>query len=197
MVRSGSFEVAGLAFFKTDEMVGKSEPIEIGIYMAIKNVQAGGYSVLVQVPGTKATVMYQIKHRKSRIDVSIRNGKPVVHVKIHNEGNIIEKSNEQIQLSTEVISKIEKYMNETGPVGYREFVRKTQQKGSDIFGFGEYIRAKEPAYWNREIHTKEKWEEMYKDIDIHLELTNSIRRVGGKSSWLWSTNLIKSFGPHK
>jgi spore germination protein KC len=30
MVRSGSFEIAGLAFFMSDRMVGKTDPLEIG-----------------------------------------------------------------------------------------------------------------------------------------------------------------------
>jgi spore germination protein KC len=182
MVRSGSFEVAGLAFFKTDRMVGKTEPVEIGAYMGITNNKGGGYTVLVPIHGTDTSIMYQITHRKSRIDVAIRNGKPEINVKIHNEGNLVEKSNEQVQLSDEVIAKIEKYMTETGPASYSRLVRKTQQKGSDIFGFGEHVRAKEPAYWNKEIRTKEKWEEMYKEIDVHLQVTSSIRRVGGKTS---------------
>ncbi|WP_281287205.1 Ger(x)C family spore germination protein [Paenibacillus hemerocallicola] len=182
MVRSGSFEIAGLAFFKSDRMVGKTDPLEIGAYMGIKNMQAGGYAVLVQIPGTDTSVMYQVTHRKSRIDVAIRNGKPVFNVKIHNEGNLVEKSNELVQLSEEVIAKIERSLTENGPVSYRNLIRKTQQKGSDIFGFGEYVRAKEPAYWNREIRTKKKWEEMYKEIDVNLQVTSSIRRVGSKTN---------------
>jgi spore germination protein KC len=145
-------------------------------------MQAGGYAVLVQIPGTDTSVMYQVTHRKSRIDVAIRNGKPVFNVKIHNEGNLVEKSNELVQLSEEVIAKIERSLSENGPGSYRKLIRKTQQKGSDIFGFGEYVRAKEPAYWNREIRTKEKWEEMYKEIDVNLQVTSSIRRVGSKTN---------------
>ncbi|WP_246132305.1 Ger(x)C family spore germination protein [Paenibacillus hemerocallicola] len=182
MVRSGSFEVAGLAFFKSDRMVGKTEPLEIGAYMGIKNIQAGGYAVLVQIPGTDTSVMYQVTHRKSRIDVAIRNGKPEINVKIHNEGNLLEKSNENIQITPEIIARIEKQLTENGPSGYGKLVRKTQQKGSDIFGFGEHVRAKEPAYWDKEIRTKEKWEEMYKKVDVKLEITYSVRRVGGKTT---------------
>ncbi|TNJ54790.1 Ger(x)C family spore germination protein [Paenibacillus hemerocallicola] len=182
MVRSGSFEMAGLAFFKSDRMVGRTEPLEIGAYMGIKNIKGGGYTALVQIPGTDTSVMYQVTLRKSRIDVAIRNGKPVIHVKIHNEGNLVEKSNEHVQLSDEVITKIERSLTENGPVNYRELIRKTQQKGSDIFGFGEYVRAKRPAYWNREIRTKEKWEEIYTEIDVNVQVTSSIRRVGSKTS---------------
>jgi spore germination protein KC len=95
---------------------------------------------------------------------------------------LVEKSNENVLLSEEVIAKIERSLTENGSIIYRKLIRKTQQKSSDIFGFGEYVRAKEPAYWNREIHTKEKWGEVYKEINVNLQVTSSIRRVGSKSS---------------
>ncbi|GAA3401529.1 Ger(x)C family spore germination protein [Paenibacillus hodogayensis] len=181
-VESGSFEVAGLAFFRSDRMVGHTEPLEIGAYMGIKNMQSGGYSVLVQIPDTETSVMYQITHRKSRIDVAIRNGKPEISVKIHNEGNLLEKSNEEVQLSRQVIAQIEQELTKLGPNLFNTLVRKTQEKGADIFGFGEYVRAKQPGYWNKEIRTKENWESMYKDIRVNMQITYSIRRVGGKTT---------------
>jgi spore germination protein KC len=182
MVEGGTFEVAGLAYFRGDRLVGVTETLEIGTFMGIKNIQTGGYSVLVQIPGTGTAVMYQTTHRKSRIDVAIRNGKPVISVKIHNEGNLLEKSNEQVQLTREVIASIEKELNKNTLTNYRHLIRKTQQKGSDIFGFGEHVRANKSAYWNKEIRTKEKWEEVYKGIDVNLQVTFSVRRVGGKTT---------------
>jgi spore germination protein KC len=182
MVEGGTFEVSGLAYFNKDRMVGITEALEIGAYMGIKNIPAGGYSVLVQIPGTETAVMYQTTHRKSRIDVAISKGKPVFSVKIHNEGNLLEKSNEQVQLTPEIITRIESEMNKQTLTNYEKLIRKTQQKGSDIFGFGEHVRAKESSYWNKEIRTKEKWEEMYREIDVNLQVTFSVRRVGGKTT---------------
>ncbi|TMV48343.1 Ger(x)C family spore germination protein [Paenibacillus mesophilus] len=181
MVEGGTFELSGLAYFRSDRMVGVTETLEIGAFMGIKNIQTGGYSVLVQIPGTETAVVYQATHRKARIDVAIRNGEPVINVKIHNEGNLLEKSNEKVQLSREVITDIEKELNKQTLTNYRRLIRKTQQKGSDIFGFGEQVRANKSSYWNKEIRTKEKWEEVYKEIDVKLQVTFSVRRVGGKT----------------
>jgi spore germination protein KC len=60
-------------------------------------------------------------------------------------------------------------------------IKKTQEKGSDIFGFGEYVRAKEPKYWNAEVKTKERWQEMYNDISVDVSVTTRIRRIGMKA----------------
>ncbi|MEF3303744.1 Ger(x)C family spore germination protein [Paenibacillus sp. GYB003] len=175
-------QIAGLAYFRSDRLVGTTTPLEIGAYMGIRNVQRAGYAVLVQIPDTNTAALFQVTHRKSRIDVAIANGRPEIQLKIHNEGNLLEKSNEEVQLSTDIIGKIEKQITEGGTQTYGRLIRQTQQKGSDIFGFGEYVRAKEPGYWNKHIRTKEKWEEMYKDIKVEIQVTNSIRRIGGKTT---------------
>lgn len=182
MADSGSFEIAGLAYFHSDKMVGKTEPLEIGDYMGIKNVPSGGYGILVQIPDTPTSVIYQVTHRKSRIDVDIRGGKPVISVKLHNEGNLLEKSNELALLSPDMVRKIEQELNKNAPLSYGKLISKTQEKGSDIFGFGEYVRAKKPFYWQKEVRTKTKWEEIYRTIEVHLQITNSVRRVGGKTT---------------
>ncbi|PYI56879.1 Ger(x)C family spore germination protein [Paenibacillus flagellatus] len=181
LVGNGSIEIAGLAYFRSDKMVGKTEPLEIGAYMGIKGLHAGGYGVMVKIPGTDTSVLYQVTHRTSRIDVLIRNGKPEFHVKVHNEGNLLEKSNEAVQLNRSVIQQIEKALTVDGKKGYEELIRKTQEKGSDIFGFGEYVRAKKPFYWSKHIRTKQNWEDMYKDVEVKLDVSFNIRRIGGKT----------------
>jgi spore germination protein KC len=60
-------------------------------------------------------------------------------------------------------------------------VEEMQQKKTDIFGFGEYVRAKKPSYWNREIKTKERWQQMFQDINVEIKVDSKIRRVGMKA----------------
>lgn len=182
LLESENIEIAGLAYFRSDKLVGTTEPLEIAGYMGIKGLRAGGYGVVVQVPNTDTTVMYQATHRKSRTKVELRDGKPVIHVRIHTEGNLSEKSNEQIQLDAGLIEQIERQINQNGEKEYLNLIRKTQQKGSDIFGFGEYIRAKKPGYWAKEVQTKERWEQLYKTLEVELEVSNSIRRIGSKTT---------------
>lgn len=182
MVESGSFEISGLAYFRNDQLVGTTQPGEIGIFMAIKNMEAGGYAFLTKIPDTETAVMYQVTHRKSRIDVAIRNGKPVISVKIHNEGNLLEKTNEKVQLEMKVVNEIERQLGKQSPPKFRQLIKETQERGADIFGFGEYVRANEPGYWEKEIGTKEKWQEMYKTVEVNLQITYSVRRIGGKTT---------------
>ncbi|MDF2667754.1 MAG: Ger(x)C family spore germination protein [Paenibacillus sp.] len=182
LVENGNMQIAGLAYFVNEKMVGTTEPLEIGAYMGIMGLNPGGYSAITTIPGSDTSVMYQVTHRTSRIDMTIKNGKPEFYVKISNEGNLREKTSEKIRISNRVLSEVEKQLVENGTKTYVQLIKKTQAKSSDIFGFGEYIRAKEPAYWKKHIGTKEKWQKMYKNIDIKVETGFQIRRIGGKTT---------------
>ncbi len=110
--------------------------------MGITGLSLAGGQSFVRVPGTRDYFMYQVRSRKSTKKVRILNGKPVMNVTISLEGNLLSKSNESVQLSNDVIHEIEQQLESQLLTGYQRFIADTQKKGSDIFGFGEYVRAK-------------------------------------------------------
>jgi len=176
-----NIEIAGLAYFSGDKMVGVTQPLEIGYFMAIKGINPGGYSVFVQVPGTDQSVMFRSTHRKSSTRLTIQNGKPHFKVRLTIEGNLDEKSSETFALTPDVIDQIVEELARGAAKSMSSLIAETQRKESDIFGFGEYVRAKAPAYWNRHIKTLDAWHGMYKDITVEIEPTIRIRRVGMKN----------------
>jgi spore germination protein KC len=178
--KESNIEIAGLAYFRGEKMVGATKALQIGYYMSIKQKNPGGYSVIQQIPGTETAVMFQSTHRRSKISVRIKEGKPHVTIRCLIEGDIREKSNEHFKLTEKNIKKVERSIEKEGVKAYKAFIRQTQEDGSDIFGFGEYVRATQASYWNREIKTKDKWESMYRDISVDLSLKVRIRRIGTK-----------------
>lgn len=179
--KTSNIEISGLAYFKGDKMIGTTTALQIGHFMAMKQINPGGYSVIIQVPGSETLVIFQSTHRKAKITVDIKNGKIHASVTSQVEGDLREKSNEKIVLTTENIKKIEREIEKDGIKGFEKLIQQTQKDGCDIFGFGEYVRATQPAYWNREIKSKEQWENMYKDISIDVNLNVNIRRIGTKT----------------
>ncbi|MEC2132312.1 Ger(x)C family spore germination C-terminal domain-containing protein [Brevibacillus centrosporus] len=84
-------------------------------------------------------------------------------------------------ITSALLEQIER-QDEQGAVKFYEgLIKQTQAKSADIFGFGEYVRAMEPQYWNQKVKTKERWQEMYKDITVDLQVNIEIRRVGMKA----------------
>ncbi|MEW9673118.1 Ger(x)C family spore germination protein [Ammoniphilus sp. 3BR4] len=183
-VKEDNIFVQGLAYFRGDKMVGRTEPLQIAIVMQLLGVETAGYSVLITVPEdpSPGAIMTQGTSRKAKIRSEIRNGRPHFNIQVHIEADIVEKSNEQFDVNKPgMIAKIEKEIAEKQEKSQAKLIKQTQEKGSDIFGFGEYVRAKHPDYWNEHIKTKEKWREMYKEATFESQVNISIRRVGMKA----------------
>lgn len=177
--KGSTIRINGLAYFVKDKLVGTTGPLEIPLYMGIKGLSPAGGEVYVKVPGTENDyVMFGGTSRKSSIKASIKNGKPHIAVRIFVEGNLLEKSSNRFKIDSETVMKIQRQLEEDSRKAYLRLIRKTQQDKSDIFGFGEYIRAKEPAYWNRHIKTEDAWEVAYKDLSVDVRVDMHIRRVG-------------------
>jgi spore germination protein KC len=175
-------QLNGLAYFKGDKMVAKTSPLEIGVFMSVLGVTKGGYGAFVEVPGTDEVVLYQTISRKTKIEPSLKNGKPHIVIKIRYEGEIEENDNSRILLtSSKLLREIENEASKDVVKSTKAFIRKTQEKNSDIFGFGEHIRAKYPRYWNAQVKTKDRWAELYKDLTFELQVQTHIHRVGMKA----------------
>ncbi len=179
LMNEQNVEISGLALFNRDKMAGITKPLEIGAYMGIKGQNPAGYRGIVRMGGGAVTLY--ATHRISKIDVRIQYGLPHFSVSIMNELNIEEKVNEQFHIdNAEILKEIERVDERLALKLHERLIEKTQEKGSDIFGFGD-IRAQRPRYWNREIKTKERWQEVYKSIPIDIKLDVKIRRIGTKA----------------
>lgn len=173
----------GMSIFKNDRMVGTTMPFEVASYMSIKGLNPAGYRGFVQIGGDPSkTVTIFATSRKSNIVPSIRNGKPFFKVFIFTEINMEEKFNEDFSVNGSRILKEIQENNRSSLVKACEMlIEKTQKAKSDVFGFGEYVRAKLPGYWSRHVRTKEAWQELYPEVDFDIVVTSRIRRVGMKA----------------
>lgn len=173
--------INGLAFFRNNRMVGTtSSPIEIGVYMAAKGMNPGGYTTLFPVPDT-GYVMVRVMKRKSYTKVRIQNGKPHADIDVYIHGELTEKLSEHTNIdSTLDLKKMEEEEEQRTTIAINDLIKKTQKVKSDIFGFGEYVRAHERSYWNQNVRAKDDWENMYADMSIHVNVKVNIRRVGMK-----------------
>lgn len=163
-------------------MVGKTNPLEIGIFMAVRGIGRGGYGAFAEVPGTDESVLVRAVSRNTRTKVMLKNGRPHVSIKVQYESEIDEKESAKIQLSdSAVLKKIEKETSKNTKKAIEKLIVKTQKTKSDIFGFGEHFRAKLPQYWNKNVKTKDKWEEIYQNVTFDIKVDSHIHRVGMKS----------------
>jgi spore germination protein KC len=178
---SGTMEISGLAYFRNDQMVGVTDPHEITQYMGLAGLNPAGGDRFVKLENTNEYVLLGARSRKSTIITELRNGKPHFNIEVAIEANIMEKSNNNVDLTPEIIRQLELDVEQNVKKSYDDLISKTKEKGSDIFGFGERVRSKQPKFWDKEVKTKENWQQMYKGITYDIKTNIHLRRVGMKS----------------
>jgi len=174
-----NIRIIGLAVFKNYKMVDTLDGVGVAHYMALKGINPGGYYMVF--PYKNSTITLFSTYRKSKIDVTIRGGRPEFNVHTFIEFNLEEKSNETFDVTSQAV--LDDILAKATPAAEKHFaqnIAKTQKAGADVFGFGEIVRARKPAFWNKYVRTKENWQEMYKDVKVNLHLQGSIRRIGMK-----------------
>ncbi len=179
-----NIQLAGLAYFQGDKMIGKTNPIEIGVLMAIVGVPSGGYSVLTPYPDESHPVLFRTTHRQTNITTEIKNGRPEFTIDVALEGSIDEKLKEGIiQFDRQsTVQAFQEEVEQRAKKTYEKFIAKMQQEESDIFGFGEYIRAKHPSYWRQSVHSSDHWRSIFKDAKMNIQVTVKVRLVGMKAN---------------
>jgi len=182
LMKNDNVQISGLGLFTKNKLVAITTTKQIIYYMGIVGVKKGGGEGYVKPEGINNYFMFQSRTRKSRFDVTVRNGEPRVRVRTTIEGNLLSKSRRAIPINREVIDAIEKQIEKQDIKRYKELISMTQTAGADIFGFGEYIRARLPEYWNEHIQTSDHWIEQYRKLHVDVELDVHIRRVGMKAT---------------
>lgn len=175
-------QIHGLAYFQDDKMIGTITPIEIGLFMGAIGEKQGGYGAFINIPNKNDSVLVRAIKRRTKIKTVIKDGKPEIRLKVRYESEIEEKKSSAVKLDDpEIIRNIEKQATKETKESLEKLIKKMQEDESDIFGFGEQIRAKHPDYWDKEVKTKEKWRHIFKDIKIHVDMVTYIRREGMKA----------------
>ncbi|WP_010273174.1 Ger(x)C family spore germination protein [Paenibacillus senegalensis] len=180
---AGNAEIIGIAYFRDDKMVGATKPLEIAAFMATKGNNPGGYRAMVSLDDNKQnSVTLYTTSRKSSFNVDLKNGLPRFTVQVFMELNVEERIGYGLVIdNSKILEKLQKEFIESSTKLQEDLIKQTQKHKSDIFGFGEYLRAKEPGYWDRNIGTAEKWQEMYSKVDIEVKVDAEIRRIGMKA----------------
>ncbi len=87
-------QVAGLAVFRKDKMVGATTPLQIGAYMAVNGISEGGYSFFVPVVNSSKNqyVLMRTVNRDTDTRLVFADGRPKIIANVSLEGNLREKT---------------------------------------------------------------------------------------------------------
>ncbi|MBB6734531.1 Ger(x)C family spore germination protein [Cohnella zeiphila] len=182
MKKNQNIEIEGLAYFRKDRMVGSTNPFQIASYMSVMGMNPAGYRGMIQVGSPERTVMVYATYRKATRKVDIRNGVPHFTLNLFFELNLEEKVSHALTIDRSSLLKQINRLDEEGIAkSVTKLIEETKQAHSDIFGFGEYVRALKPGFWRKHVKNSEAWEEMYGRIQIDIKVHSNLRRIGMKA----------------
>lgn len=176
-----NIQISGIGYFRSTKLVGHTKPYQITYLNGLIEHNPGGSTAVIRI-SDKQTLQFQSTKRKSDYRVTLKEGKPHFDVIVEINGIITGKNIDRIDLNkNSTIKNIENIAGKSFSVEHEKLIKETQEKQSDIFGFGEYVRADLSDYWDKEIKTSKKWREIYKDLSVDVKVKVKIEGIGLKA----------------
>lgn len=184
---------AGTALYRDDKMVGTLTTEETRM-MLILTGELGRVFVTVsdpQVPDKPANVKISLRE-KPTITPSRENGVYKFDVSVHLEGVITSLPSGVHYEDPKIKVQLDDRISDVITQSIRKMLRKTQDLGSDVVGFGFHARHLYATYpqWQE---AAERWSDDYRNADIRLTVKTTLRRSG----LMWQTTPIKKTTPEE
>lgn len=169
-------EFAGTAIFSGTKMVGILDTKETRILAMLQNrLTKSIFTIADPLEPDKHISLFIRNGSKPKINTAMTDGQAVITVNVFLEGEITgipsginyEESGRR-ELVEEELSQLVKEETEG-------FIAHTQELGSDVFGFGYYLRRNFTTYREiREINLAQ----LYKTAQVDIQVTTKLRRMG-------------------
>lgn len=164
-----TYQLAGLAAFRKDQMIGFLDPEETNLLLLMTGQLTGG---TLTVPIEKdAYLTAEIFESHSKIVPVVENGQIKMEVKIEATVSINDLQSgilDEQSMKAQIEHTLSKEIN--------ELLRKIQlDYKSDILGFGRMVHLQNPKLWN---DLKGGWEETFQHMPVAASFTTNIRGSG-------------------
>ncbi|MDD9268958.1 Ger(x)C family spore germination protein [Paenibacillus sp. GCM10023248] len=166
-------QYSGNAIFKRDRLVGWLNEKESRAYSVITD-QAKRSSIHVPCP-EGGNIGIDIARVKSKVHAVVTNEKPEIFIELMAEGNVSDVECKIDLLKVETIAYLDQQITKLMEDNLEHTIKKTQQLGTDIYGFGEAVHRADYRYWNK---VKDNWEQVFKQLTPHLKIVARVRGTG-------------------
>lgn len=162
------------AVFKKDKMVGTLDKKETrGLLWGINKVKDGIITVSSANGKDKADI--ETTHVRSKITPEIKNNKIKIIIDIKQEGDLQEQTTSEDLANPEAFASLEKSEEAIIKEEVISSLKKSRELNADTFGFGDIIYEHYPKSWNK---IQENWNEVFKKIDVHINVDAKLNRTG-------------------
>lgn len=166
-------KISGVAMIKNYKLKGTLSPIETSNLEMLRGRLKGGRKVIYR-NGHPIDITIDSGNRK--ITMSNYGGKIHLNIKVNIAGQIRDYYVGDSVFSRDILKNLQDNLNKATEQECEEIIKITQQEFSiDPIGFREYIEKFHPSTWNS---IKDKWQDVYKNAVINVEVNSNIRRIG-------------------
>lgn len=167
---------SGLAIFKGERMVGKISVEEGWNFIQLTEKNFGGLEVVRDVRDELGRITIQISGIESYFrPVLTEDDNFLFKIDLQCEGKILSQETATDYSNPILFKQLEKRVsNETKKELEVLFFKIQKKYNSDIFGFGEMVRAYMPSEWNK----VDNWREEFRKAELKISVRTKIRRIG-------------------
>ncbi len=179
-------EVAGLAVFAADRLVGVLDTTEVRT-LAILRDRYRNNRFLVDDPLQPGKIIHLMLRNgaKPDIDATLVDGRMSIRVDVFLEAELISNPSGINYEKGEKRKLLEERVSALVTRDIADFISHTQKLGSDVFGFGRFLRAHFITY---DKFVQADAESLYPAAAVHVSVTTSLRRSG----LMWRTTPYKN-----
>jgi spore germination protein KC len=177
-----ALQLTGTAVLKKDKYVGNLDKTETrGLLWVLGEIKGG--VIVVECGKDKEEASLEIIKADSKIIPEIKDDKINITVKITEEGNIAELMCSQDVESPEVKATLEERKADIIRNEIMAALEKAKEWNTDIFGFGDAVHRKYPKQWKE---LEDKWDEIFPNIDVTIEVDAKLKGAGLVKKWFSS-----------
>ncbi|WLR48728.1 Ger(x)C family spore germination protein [Halobacillus litoralis] len=169
--------IDNLAVMEEDRLIGWLKPEES---KGLNYITGDMESTTVSYPcEDKGLISVEVLRTDNSLKAKFDDGNPTISIELELEGNVGEldcpidltKAESIETINGEVENRVKQKMQAAIKAAQEDF-------GSDIFGFGNLIHRKNPAYWKT---IENNWNSKFKELKIDIQVKAQIRRKGNST----------------
>lgn len=169
------FRYSGIAAFKEDKLIGWLNEKESKGYTDITNNLD---STSIALPcGDQQFLGIEVSSSDSKIKTKVVDGEPEVEISIRTEGNIVERTCTDIDLSDpKTIERLQEETKKSILANVKAAVTRAKALKTDIFGFGIQLGKEHAALWKQ---VQGEWsDEYFPRLKVNYKIEMFIRKTG-------------------
>ncbi len=168
--------ITGTAVFKKDKMIGHIDSQATRGVLWLRNEIRSAVAT-VKPKGADGFISMVLLRANTTLDPTIADGQWKITLKGETEDDVVQNSTTLKIMNPDISRMLENELRAKIDHHVRAALDQVQKKmNADILGFADAFHRKYPDEWSR---VKDRWEEIYPNIEVQVAVKPAVRRPGG------------------